>query len=256
MSAFLPRSPQPAQQILVDQLREGIVSRLVLLAIEGAPPETLAALSKTMAGELRIDPAFGIISNGDEAAFARDRDVLWRNRYLLSPAVAPEHFTPAALHAALEADVRLLGSELGMLAKRSIAADPTGEMLRLIGAFSAQAHPAMHDGVWVSPDKTPCAADGPDRCSRLRYRCAGTGPPPDRDRICLRPAACLCRGPAGRRPGQADRNRPAGVCRADARAHEVGRGAAVADRRRIGLGHPAVRLSLRAHAGACAPAGG
>jgi predicted exporter len=154
MSAFLPRSPQPAQQILVDQLREGIVSRLVLLAIEGAPPETLAALSKTMAGALRMDTAFSIISNGDEAAFARDRDVLWRNRYLLSPAVAPEHFAPAALHAALEADVQLLGSELGMLAKRSIAADPTGEMLRLIGAFSAQAHPAMHDGVWVSPDKT------------------------------------------------------------------------------------------------------
>ena len=153
MSAFLPRSPLPAQQILVDQLREGIVSRLVLLAIEGAPPEALAALSKTMADELRMDPAFGLISNGDEAAFARDRDVLWRNRYLLSPAVAPEHFTPAALHAALEADVQLLGSALGMLAKRSIPADPTGEMLRLIGAFSAQAHPAMHDGVWVSPDK-------------------------------------------------------------------------------------------------------
>ena len=37
MSAFLPRSPVPAQQILVDQLREGVVSRLVLLAIEGAP---------------------------------------------------------------------------------------------------------------------------------------------------------------------------------------------------------------------------
>src|ERR1700744_6298591 len=87
MSAFLPRSPLPAQQILVDQLREGIVSRLVLLAIECAPPETLSALSKTMADELRMDPAFGLIGNGDEAAFARDRDVLWRNRYLLSPAV-------------------------------------------------------------------------------------------------------------------------------------------------------------------------
>ena len=60
MSAFLPRSPRPAQQILVDQLREGVVSRLVLLAIEGAPTETLAALSKTMAGDLRMDPAFGI----------------------------------------------------------------------------------------------------------------------------------------------------------------------------------------------------
>src|SRR3954452_12704457 len=85
MSAFLPRSPRPAQQILVEQLREGIVSRLVLLAIEVAPPETLAALSKAMAAELRRDPAFGIVANGDQAAFAGDRQFLWRNRYLLSP---------------------------------------------------------------------------------------------------------------------------------------------------------------------------
>ncbi len=152
MSAFLPRSPQPAQQILVDQLREGVVSRLILLAVEGAPPDTLAALSKTMAGDLRADPAFGIVNNGDEAAFARDRDLLWRNRYLLSPAIVPGHFSPAALHAALQADVQLLGSDMGVLAKQSIPADPTGEMLRLIGAFAGQAHPATHDGVWISAD--------------------------------------------------------------------------------------------------------
>lgn len=63
----------------------------------------------------------------------------------------PGHFAPAALHAALETDVGLLGSELGVLVKRSIPADPTGEMLRLISAFGAQAHPAMRDGVWFSP---------------------------------------------------------------------------------------------------------
>ena len=152
MSAFLPRSPRPAQQILVGQLREGVVSRLVLLAIEGSPPETLAALSKALASTLRDDPAFGIVGNGEDAAFARDRDLLWRNRYLLSPGVTPERFTPVGLHAALEADVGLLGSDLGMLVKRSIPADPTGEMLRLIGGFSAQAHPAVRDGVWFSSD--------------------------------------------------------------------------------------------------------
>jgi predicted exporter len=152
MSAFLPRSPRPAQQILVDQLHEGVVSRLILLAIEGAPPDTLAALSKSLAAALRADPAFAIVSNGDEAAFARDRDLLWRNRYLLSPAVVPGHFSPTALHAALEADVQLLGSDMGALVKRSIPADPTGEMLRLIGAFGGQAHPATNDGVWISAD--------------------------------------------------------------------------------------------------------
>ena len=59
MSAFLPRSPNPAQQILVDQLREGVVSRLILLAIEGADPATLATVNKTMAGDLRAAPGFG-----------------------------------------------------------------------------------------------------------------------------------------------------------------------------------------------------
>jgi predicted exporter len=152
MSVFLPRSPSPAQQVLVDQLHEGVVSRLILLAIEGAPPDTLAALSTAMAGRLRANPAFGIVSNGDDAAFARDRDLLWRYRYLLSPAVVPGHFSVAALHAALQADVQLLTSDMGMVAKQSIPADPTGEMLRLIGAFAGQAHPATRDGVWMSPD--------------------------------------------------------------------------------------------------------
>jgi predicted exporter len=152
MSAFLPRAPSPAQRILVDQLREGVVSRLILLAIDDAPPETLPELSRAVAKDLRADAAFGLVSNGDDAAFARDRDLLWRYRYLLSPAIAPGHFAPGALHTALETDVELLGSELGMLAKRSIPADPTGEMLRLISTFGAQTHPAMRDGVWVSAD--------------------------------------------------------------------------------------------------------
>jgi predicted exporter len=152
MSAFLPRSPRPAQQILVDQLHEGVVSRLILLAIEGAPPDTLAALSKSLAAALRSDSAFAIVSNGDEAAFARDRDLLWRNRYFLSPTVVSGHFSATALHAALEADVQLLGSDMGVLVKQSIPADPTGEMLRLIGAFAGQAHPATRDGVWISAD--------------------------------------------------------------------------------------------------------
>lgn len=152
MSAFLPRSPEPAQQILVDQLREGVVSRLILLAIEGAPPDRLAALSKAVASGLRADPAFGIVNNGDDAAFGRDRDLLLRYRYLLSPGVTPERFTAVGLAKALEADVKLLSSDLGMLVKGSIPADPTGEMLRLIGAFSTQNHPMVRDGVWFTGD--------------------------------------------------------------------------------------------------------
>ncbi len=96
MSAFLPRSPNPAQQILVDQLREGVVSRLILLATTGTNPGglCLAALSRTMAHDLRAAPGFGIVNNGETDAFARDHDVLWRNSV---PAQGPD-ITPRAFY--------------------------------------------------------------------------------------------------------------------------------------------------------------
>jgi predicted exporter len=153
MSAFLPRSPSAAQQVLVDQLREGVVSRLILIAIEGVPQEKLASLSRELAKRLRDgDDTFGIVANGEEAGLAKDREFLWRYRYLLSPGVTPDSFTAVGLHQAFEHDVQLLGSELGVVVKRTLPADPTGETLRLVDEFAGQAHPATQDGVWFSRD--------------------------------------------------------------------------------------------------------
>jgi len=152
LSTFLPRSPSAAQEILVQQLRDGVVSRLILVALEDAPPDVLAPLSKSMAAQLRASPDFTAVNNGDDQSLAKDRDFLWRNRYVLSPAVTPEHFTPAALRQALGHDLELLGSSAGVLVKATLPADPTGEMLRVIGQFQGGEHPAARDGVWFSPD--------------------------------------------------------------------------------------------------------
>ena len=154
MSAFLPRAPTPAQQALVDQLREGVVSRLILAGIEGARPATLAVLSKQIAQQLRVQPGIGSVGNGDATGLDNDRELLWRNRYLLSPATTAEHFTPDALHAALKSGLDLLASDFGAVIKRTLPADPTGEMLRLIEALAGQAHPKSSGGVWVAPDET------------------------------------------------------------------------------------------------------
>ena len=105
-----------------------------------------------MARDLRSAAAFGIVNNGEPAAFARDRDVLWRDRYLLSPVIGRDHFSVAALRGALEEDIRLLNSDMGMLVKRAIPADPTGEMLRLLDVFTTESHAESHDGVWMSSD--------------------------------------------------------------------------------------------------------
>jgi len=47
LSAFLPSSPTPAQALLVEQLREGPTSRVILVAIERADGTTRAALSRS-----------------------------------------------------------------------------------------------------------------------------------------------------------------------------------------------------------------
>ena len=153
MTAFLPRSPSAAQQVLVDQVRNGVVSRLILLGIESAPPETLAAVSKAMAQRLRAEPEFPSVDNGEEAAFGPERDVLWRNRYLLSPGVVPERFTAAGLRTALQNDLRLLGSDLAPLVKNSLPNDPTGEILTLVDEFAGTSRPHARDGVWFSKDE-------------------------------------------------------------------------------------------------------
>jgi len=152
ISAFLPRSPTPAQRILVEQLRDGVVSRLVLIGIEGAAPETLARLSKRLAAALRGQDGFASVNNGEDAGFARDREFLWRNRYLLSPGVTPARFSADGLRAQLEENLQLLASPAGMLLRRILPNDPTGELMRLLEQMRGQGRPATRDGVWFSRD--------------------------------------------------------------------------------------------------------
>lgn len=156
MTAFLPRSPSPTEQILVEQMQNGVASRLILIALEGAPAPILADLSKDLARRLRGDAAFVLVNNGETQGAAggldADNDFVWRNRYLLSPGVTPARFTVEGLHRALLADLNLLASDLGGAVKRSLPADPTGEILTLIGQFAGETHPARRDGVWFAPD--------------------------------------------------------------------------------------------------------
>jgi predicted exporter len=152
MSAFLPRSPSPAQQVLVEQLRDGVVSRLILIGVEGDTSANLAQTSKRLAAQLRKEPNFISVNNGETIGAEKDQDFLWRNRYLLSPAITADHFSAPALRSALEEDLQLLGSPAGALVKRILPDDPSGELLRLIDQLEGQAKPATRDGVWFAKD--------------------------------------------------------------------------------------------------------
>ena len=71
LSAFLPSAPTARQRLLVDQLREGIVSRLILAGIEGGDANTRAEISRGMAAALRKDSRFVSVNNGESVTQAR-----------------------------------------------------------------------------------------------------------------------------------------------------------------------------------------
>ena len=152
MSAFLPKSPTPAQQLLVDQLTEGVLSRLLLVGIEGNTPSGRAELSRSLAKRLEDGGLFLSVRNGDAAVLSRDRELLFANRYLLSPSVTPERFTPEGLHAAISESIDLLASPIGLMLKGLLGRDPTGELVELIGSLDSSGSPASENGVWVSRD--------------------------------------------------------------------------------------------------------
>lgn len=152
LSAFLPRSPTPAQQVLLEQIRDGLASRLILVGIEGADASTRAGLSKQIAARLRADPAFVSVNNGEPVNAERDRAFLFNHRYLLSPAVTPARFSADGLHAALSDSIDLLASPAGLLVKSLLPRDPTGEMVQLLEQLNSGARPQMVDGAWASRD--------------------------------------------------------------------------------------------------------
>jgi len=152
LSAFLPRSPTPEQQLLLDQIRDGLASRLILVSIEGGTASVRASQSKALAQQLRQSAAFVSVSNGEPVTAERDRAYLFNNRYLLSPAVTPALFGVAGLNRALGESIDLLASPAGLMVKSMLPQDPTGEMVQLLSQLNGNRQPAMLEGAWASPD--------------------------------------------------------------------------------------------------------
>lgn len=154
MGDFLPHSASLAQQVLSSQVNGGAASHIVLLSITGAPTPVLAALSQTLATQLRRQPAFLDVLNGDEDSFKAVQNYVWNNRYLLSPQVSAAEFSAPGLHRALQGDLSLLGSELGMALGQSLPGDPTGEIFPLMRQLASGPGPTTQNGAWVAPDGT------------------------------------------------------------------------------------------------------
>ena len=150
LSAFLPSAPTPEQAVLLDQLRTGVASKLVLIGIEGGSAATRGGASMALARALRASRLFDAVHNGDNSQFDSTGRFLFEHRYVLSPAVDAERFTVAGLRAAIDDTTALLGTPAGVAIKPLIWRDPTGETVRMAEAMLPAQSPRSEAGVWVS----------------------------------------------------------------------------------------------------------
>jgi predicted exporter len=150
LSLFLPPSATPTQRILLGQVREGAVSRLMLIALEGEGGPSLARLSRELARRLRAGGLFSYVSNGETAAMRQEWTILFEHRYLLSEATGASRFSAAGLKEALRENLALLASPAGALIRPMLPEDPTGAARNLVGLLSPESAPDTRYGVWFS----------------------------------------------------------------------------------------------------------
>jgi predicted exporter len=152
LSAFMPKMPSERQQLLVEQLRDGVIARLVLIGIEGGDAAERARLSRELAASLRNNQAFIGVLNGEAVIQEHDQAFFFDNRYLLSPAVTSDRFSSEGLRLAIGNTLDALSGNAGLILKRLLPRDPTGEALQLLEQFSGDSQPRSLEGAWASRD--------------------------------------------------------------------------------------------------------
>ena len=166
LSSFLPAAPTEQQRLLVDQLRDGAISRVILIGIDGGDARTRADASRALAARLRPDNQFASVANA-VSGFERERDLLLAYRYVLSSNVTPARFEAEGLRAAIGETLAALASPAGMALKALVPRDPTGEMLAVAEQMRPGEGPNVVEGVWAS-------ADGARAVLVARTRAAGS----------------------------------------------------------------------------------
>jgi len=152
MSFFLPSRPTAEQKVLVDQLKDGSVSRLLMLSMQGGDALQRAKASTALHDALLKTGQFLTVQNGSQVSLNQERDLLLLHRYLLSPTVNGERFSVKGLRESIAETVDVLTSPAGLLIKPFVTKDPTGELLSILSGLNPASQPPLEEGVWASRD--------------------------------------------------------------------------------------------------------
>jgi predicted exporter len=150
LSAFLPKSPDVRQRVLIEQLQSGVASRTLMLGIEGGSAEQRAAVSRAVGKDMRESKLFDLVQNGDVSDWSEAGAWVLQHRYQLSPGVTPGQFTAEGLRDAINETLSMLGTPAGNAIKPLLDRDPTGETQRIAMELVPASAPRSEDGVWMS----------------------------------------------------------------------------------------------------------
>lgn len=154
MADFLPRGRSDAARMMLEELRSGAATSLVIFGIEGAPPDLLARISRKMTDVLERSGQFVFVNNGGRDLLgSAEQRVLYDHRYLLSSVTTPEAFSVAALRDDMQRLLRGLQSSAAPLLQQFGAADPPGAFLAIARDWIGASKVRRVDGVWFAPKR-------------------------------------------------------------------------------------------------------
>ena len=144
---FLPAPTTAEERLLLDAIGEGPASRLLVVTLENAAPEELAATSSALAESLRSNEQFRFVANGELGVEAVP-EALLPYRYLLAADDSARAFDRERLRAALQARTRDLALPGGFALEWLIERDPTLLTVALLEQWQPVGEPRRELDVW------------------------------------------------------------------------------------------------------------
>lgn len=151
LSFFMPDARTPEVQALTQGFDRA--GSLVMLRLDGAPAERMAAASDAVVERLGTEPGFALLRNGRPRLPAAMRGFVMDHRFLIGPDPPADAFTTARLETAIADGIAALSTTAGWALRELFPRDPTGRfraVLESLGPGQAMdAGPERRHGVWM-----------------------------------------------------------------------------------------------------------
>lgn len=150
LDAFIPRGNHAGQNISGIDKNSTLLSRLLIITVEGDEQKDLAVVSKNLKKILLKLNQFEFVSNGQDDADGQLKRMIFRYRYLLSDRFDNRPLDSEKLSRSLQALVPRTFSHLYPFNKDRLLADPTLETDYLVRRMQGKSDMGMAYGVWFN----------------------------------------------------------------------------------------------------------